>query len=60
VLPNCHLHVRFPNCVRIRSDGTNEVAGIVPDIEIAPIEGEDAKARAKRTIDELYTDLRAR
>jgi hypothetical protein len=35
VLPRTGLRVRVPNCVRIRKDGTNERAGIRPDIELS-------------------------
>ena len=30
VLPHSHLRFRLPNCVRIRADGTDEVAGVRP------------------------------
>ena len=31
-LKNSHAEVRLPDCIRLRADGTNEVAGITPDI----------------------------
>lgn len=34
VLPRTGLRVRVPNCVRMRKDGTNERAGIRPDVEL--------------------------
>jgi hypothetical protein len=60
VLPHSGLRFRIPNCVRLRADGTDEVAGISPDIPVAPKEGEDAAARAKRAVDELYANLSRR
>jgi hypothetical protein len=59
VLPNSGLRFRLPNCVRIRADGTDEVAGVKPNFPILPKEGEDALARAQRTLDTLYADLKA-
>jgi hypothetical protein len=35
VLPRTNLRVRVPNCVRLRKDGSNERAGIRPDVELA-------------------------
>jgi hypothetical protein len=35
------------------------VAGVKPNIPILPREGEDALARAQRTLDSLYADLKA-
>jgi hypothetical protein len=41
-----HLDVRMPNCARFLDDGTNEIEGIAPDIEL-PMAGEDEAAKAK-------------
>ncbi|HUI55591.1 MAG TPA: S41 family peptidase [Bryobacteraceae bacterium] len=57
VLPNSQMRFRIPNCVRIKADGTDEVAGVVPDIPILPAEGENAKQRAVRLVSELYAGL---
>jgi hypothetical protein len=35
VLPHTKLRVRVPNCARLRKDGSNERAGIRPDIELS-------------------------
>ena len=57
-LPHSHLRVRVPSCVRLRADGSDEVAGIKPDLEIAPREGEDDRTRASRAIAAVQADLR--
>jgi C-terminal processing protease CtpA/Prc len=56
-LPGSRLRVRMPNCVRLRSDGSNEVAGIAPDLPVQAREGESARARTERLIAEIATDL---
>ena len=58
VLPHSQMRFRVPNCVRIKADGTDEVAGVSPDIPILPMEGENAKQRAVRLLGQLYTDLK--
>jgi hypothetical protein len=50
VLPHSQLRFRMPNCVRLRADGSNEVAGVAPDIRIEAVEGESARARATRLL----------
>ena len=48
-LPRTHLRFRAPNCVRLRKDGSNERAGIRPDIDLgAESTGID---RARRALD---------
>lgn len=32
ILANSHATLELPDCVRFRADGTNEVAGVIPDI----------------------------
>jgi hypothetical protein len=49
-LPHSHLSFRVPNCVRLRADGTDEVAGIVPDLPVPPAAHESARARAARVL----------
>lgn len=56
-LPNSHLRVRIPNCVRLRADGSDEVAGIVPDVAVGARAGESARARAQRVLDVIDLDL---
>lgn len=58
VLPNSGLRFRVPNCVRLRADSTDEVAGVRPDLPILPAEGEDPKAIAERVRVALFEDLK--
>jgi hypothetical protein len=46
----------MPNCVRLRADGSSEVAGIAPDLPIAALEGESARARAARLLSSIVAD----
>ncbi|WP_297512739.1 S41 family peptidase [uncultured Caulobacter sp.] len=57
VLPHSRLRFRVPNCVRLRADGTNEVAGIAPDLPVEPAEGESDRARAARVLRTVTEDL---
>jgi len=57
VLPHSELRFRVPNCACMRADGTDEVAGVKPDIPVLPTEGESAKARAKRIFDQVAGDV---
>ena len=57
-LPHSHLSVRIPNCVRLRADGTDEVAGIAPDLPVLPAERESPRARAARVLAVIDRDLR--
>jgi hypothetical protein len=45
-LENVQLRVWMPDCVRLRADGENELAGIVPDVA-GWKEGKGGKARAR-------------
>ena len=56
-LPHSHLRFRVPNCVRLRRDGTDEVAGVKPDLTLIPKEGEDTRARSARMIELISVDL---
>ena len=58
-LPRTGLRVLMPNCVRLRADGSNEVAGVTPDLAIRPRRGEGARARAARLIAAILADRRA-
>lgn len=53
VLPHSKLRFRVPNCVRLRADGSDEVAGVVPDLSVLATEGESRRARAARMIDSV-------
>ena len=57
ILSHSGLRFRVPNCVRLRADGSDEVAGVSPDLPILPQQGENARARALRLIQTLTTDL---
>jgi hypothetical protein len=57
VLPNSRLRYRMPNCVRLRKSGADEVAGIQPDIEVLPSQGESGRARAVRLLKNLSEGL---
>jgi hypothetical protein len=59
VLAHSRLRFRIPNCVRLRADGSDEVAGIAPDLPVLPIEGESKRAWAMRILTTIGTDLSA-
>lgn len=56
-LTHSRMRFRMPNCVRLRADGRDEVAGVVPDLVIQPTEGEEDRARAARYITTITADL---
>jgi hypothetical protein len=58
VLPHSRLAFAIPNCVRSRADGTDEVAGIAPDIEVKPSPGESVRALAARALEAIIGDAR--
>jgi hypothetical protein len=57
VLPHSRLSFRLPNCVRLRADGGDEVAGVVPDLPVLPLKGESPRARAARIADVIADDV---
>ncbi len=59
VLSHSHMRVRMPNCIRLRRDGSNEVAGIAPDLSVLPMDGEDDRNRADRALRVMSVDLKA-
>lgn len=59
-LPNSHLRFRVPNCVRLRADGSNEVAGVQPDLPVLPTAGESDRNRAYRVLETVAADLHRR
>jgi hypothetical protein len=59
-LPHSRLRFRVPNCVRLRADGSDEVAGVKPDLPLLPAEGETDRDRAWRLLDTVAADWRAR
>jgi len=56
-LTHSHLRFRMPNCVRLRADGTDEVAGVQPDIPVLATEGESSRSRALRIMQLIDSDL---
>ncbi|MBV9901238.1 MAG: hypothetical protein JOZ90_09090, partial [Alphaproteobacteria bacterium] len=58
ILPHLGLRLRMSNCVRLRADGSDEVAGIAPDLPILPRAGESPRARAARLAAAVAADLR--
>jgi hypothetical protein len=57
VLTHSRLRFRMPNCLRLRADGTNEQAGIEPDLPVPPTEGESDRARAARAASAIAADV---
>jgi len=60
VLPHSLLRLRMPNCVRLRADGGDEVAGVTPDIPVPNLEGESARARALKILKLIAADAPGR
>jgi len=59
-LPHSGLRFQLPDCVRLRADGSDEVAGVAPDIAFEPVSGEADAARAARFIRVIERDLTTR
>jgi hypothetical protein len=59
VLPNSRRAFRIPNCVRLRADGTDEVAGVAPDLPTAAQPGETPRSLAARTLRTIFGDVAA-
>jgi Peptidase family S41 len=59
VLPHSGRAFNVPNCVRLRADGTDEVAGIAPDLPTLAQPGESARSLAARTLRTIQSDLAA-
>ena len=60
VLPHSQLAFSVPNCVRLRADGTDEVAGIQPDLPISVLPGESSRGRALRAINSIVRSSRGK
>lgn len=58
VLPHSRLSYRIPNCARLRADGTDDVAGIAPDLPVLATEGEAPRSRALRLLETVSRDAR--
>jgi hypothetical protein len=59
VLKNSGAGVKIPDCVRVRADGSNEVAGITPDMLIPWRRNDSLYQRVKRVFDVLSQTLGA-
>jgi hypothetical protein len=59
VLKNSGARVKIPDCVRARADGSNEVAGITPDVLIPWRRNDSTYQRVKRVSDALSQTLSA-
>lgn len=57
LLKNSGGRVKMPDCVRFRADGSNEVAGITPDVLIPWRSNDSRYQRAKRVFDALHKTL---
>ena len=58
-LKHSGARVKIPDCVRVRADGSNEVAGITPDVLIPWRRNDSQYQRVKRVFDVLSQTLRA-
>jgi C-terminal processing protease CtpA/Prc len=56
VLPSARLAFRIPNCARLRGDGTDEVAGIAPDLPMNAAPGESSRALALRALQTIAAE----
>jgi C-terminal processing protease CtpA/Prc len=52
-LKNSGVVLKLPDCVRFRSDGSNEVRGIIPDVPIALRADDGLQLKAKLVADRL-------
>jgi hypothetical protein len=59
-LPSGRMRFRIPNCVRLRKDGTNEAAGIRPDLYVPLYLGETLEQPAGRVLNAVVSDLAAK
>lgn len=59
VLPHARLAFRIPNCARLRGDGTDEVAGIAPDLPMSAAPGESSRALALRVLRTIAGEVSA-
>lgn len=49
-LTHSGLRLRMPDCLRLRADGTNEIAGIEPDVRAGWTPDDDDALRASKTL----------
>ena len=56
-LKNSRARIKIPDCVRLRADGTNEVAGVTPDVLIPWRPNDSRYQRVKRVFDVLSEQM---
>jgi C-terminal processing protease CtpA/Prc len=56
-LKNSGARVKMPDCVRLRADGSNEVAGITPDV-LVPWRTNDTRYQRATRVYEILAKLR--
>ena len=57
ILTHLQLSISIPNCVRLRADKSDEVAGVTPDIQISTEAGESPRARANRILSAILSRI---
>lgn len=56
VLTHAQLRFRIPNCIRLRADGTDEVAGVFPDLPAPELAGESPRVHAQLVLEKIAAD----
>ncbi len=56
VLQHAHLAFKVPNCMRLRADGTDDMAGVAPDFPLSAQPGESSRALALRALKTIAAD----
>jgi len=57
VLPNSGAKVRMPDCVRLRKDGSDEVAGVTPDVLVPWANWESPFTKADKLLRQIRRNL---
>jgi hypothetical protein len=57
VLAHSKLRFRIPNCMRLRADGSDEVAGVTADLAAPEVAGESPRARAMAVLARIASDM---
>ena len=60
VLGHSRIRLRMPDCMRLRADGRDEMAGVAPDLPVLATEGEDSRQQAERVLETVAADMLAR
>lgn len=56
-LVHSRLRFRIANCMRLRADGSNEEAGVTPDLPLEPMESESDRARGERAMRDVVVSF---